>query len=86
MGSKVIPVRLDEELARFIEELVELGVYGSRSEALRDLIRAGVERIGQAKPIIRTVDRLFELERMDGDIPVRLEGALKQLLDERERL
>jgi len=86
MGSKVIPVRLDEDLARFVEELVELGVYGSRSEALRDLIRAGAERIGQAKPIIRAVDRLFELERTSGDIPVRLEGALRQLLVERKRL
>jgi Arc/MetJ-type ribon-helix-helix transcriptional regulator len=78
MGSKVVPVRL-------IDELVRLGIYKSRSEALRDLIRIGAKHVEQIREIAKAVDKLFELEREEGDIPIRLEGALKQLLSGRER-
>ena len=85
MGSKVIPVRLNDDTLRFIDELVRLGVYNSRSEALRDLIRIGVRRVRRVKVIAEAVNKLFELEKEEGDIPVRLEGVLRQLLAERER-
>ena len=85
MGSRVIPVRLDDDTLRLIEELVKLGVYESRSEALRDLIRIGARRVKRVKVIAEAVNKLFELEKEEGDIPVRLEGALRQLLAERER-
>jgi hypothetical protein len=35
--------------------------------------------------IAEAVNKLFELEKEEGDIPVKLGGALKQLLGERER-
>jgi hypothetical protein len=35
--------------------------------------------------VAEAVNKLFELEKEEGDIPVRLEGALRQLLGERER-
>ena len=85
MGSQVVPVRLDDDILRFIEELVRLGIYKSRSEALRDLIRIGARRVGKVKVIVEAVNKLFELEKEEGDIPIRLEGALRQLLAERER-
>lgn len=85
MGSRVVPVRLDDETLRLIDELVNLGVYNSRSEALRDLIRIGVKRVGRVKVIIEAVNKLFKLEEDEGDIPIKLEGSLKQLLAERER-
>ena len=67
MGSRVIPVRLDDDaLRRLIEELVKLGVYESRSEALRDLIRIGTRRVRRVKVIAEAVNKLFELEREEG--------------------
>ncbi|BEP17369.1 hypothetical protein PYJP_07210 [Pyrofollis japonicus] len=86
MGSRVVPVRLDEELLELVDELVRLGLYGSRSEALRDLIRIGARHVLRARVVSEAVGKLFELEREEGDIPVRLRGALEQLLSERERL
>lgn len=83
--NKVVPVRLDDKTLRLIDELVKLGVYSSRSEALRDLIRIGIKHVRRVKVIIEAVNKLFELEKEEGDIPVKLEGALKQLLAERER-
>ncbi len=44
----------------------------------------GDKDISQAKIIAEAVNKLFELEREEGDIPVRIEGALRQLLAERE--
>jgi Arc/MetJ-type ribon-helix-helix transcriptional regulator len=75
---------LDEETLELIDELVRLGVFSSRSEALRELVRVGAESFAGFAKIIRAVERLFELEKEMGDIPVRLDGALRRLLEERE--
>ena len=80
MGDKVVPIRLDDELLRLIDELVELGVYNSRSEALREFIRTGAKRV---KTVANAARKLSQLEKDEGEIPVKLEGALKQLLAER---
>ena len=81
----MVSVRLDDELLKLVDELVRLGVYGSRSEALRDFIRIGARYARQIQMVAEAVNKLFELEKEEGDIPVRLEGALRQLLSERER-
>ena len=83
MGSQVVPIRVDREVLEFVDKLVRLGVFGSRSEALRELIKAGIERYEDLARIARGVEKLFELEREEGEIPVRLDGALRQLLEER---
>ena len=80
MGGKVVPIRLDDELLRLVDVLVKLGVYSSRSEALRDFIRTGAKRV---KAVSDSANRLFELEKEEGDIPIKLEGAPRQLLAER---
>ncbi len=85
MGSLVVPLRLDPETLELIDKLVELGVFSSRSEALRELIKAGIERYESLARIGEAVDRLFEMEKRRGEIPVRLDGALKRLLEERGR-
>jgi Arc/MetJ-type ribon-helix-helix transcriptional regulator len=84
VGSKVVPVRLDD-LLKLVDELVRLGVYSSRSEALSGLIRIGARYVRQIKIVAKAVNKLFEMEKEEGDIPVRLEGALGQLLAERKR-
>ncbi len=83
MGSRVVPIRLDKEVLEAVDELVRLGVFSSRSEALRELIRTGVERYRGLARIARAVERLREIEEEEGDVPVKLSGALKQLLEER---
>ena len=85
LGSKVIPVRLDDETIEFVEELVRLGIYSSRSEALRDLIRIGIENMKQIKSVVEATNKLFKIEEEEGDMPIRLGGALRKLLTERGR-
>ena len=86
MGSRIVSVRLDDDLLKLVDELVKLGIYSSRSEALRDLIRIGARHVKQIHMVAEAVNKLFELEKEEGDIPIELEGALRQLLIERERL
>lgn len=85
MGSQVVPLRLDTETLEVIDKLVELGVFSSRSEALRELIRAGIEKYEKLARIARGVEELLEAEKREKEIPIRLDGALKQLLEERGR-
>ncbi len=85
VGSEVVPVRRDDDLLELVDELVRLGIYSSRSEALSELVRLGDRYISQIKIIAEAVKKLFELEKKEGDIPIRIEGALRQLLAERER-
>ncbi len=86
MGSRVVPIRLDEETLRLIDTLVRLGIYSSRSEAVRELVKAGAEKVERLSRILEAVEKLFQLEEEHGDIPVSLDGALRQLLEERGRL
>ena len=44
MGSRVVALRLDDETLELIDELVRAGLFSSRSEALRELVRAGAEK------------------------------------------
>jgi len=79
-----VPLRLDWEALESIDMLVELGASSSRSEALRELVEAGISSYRGLARVAKAVEKLFELERREGDIPVRLAGALRQLLEERE--
>jgi Arc/MetJ-type ribon-helix-helix transcriptional regulator len=85
MVTKIVPVRLREEELRQIDRLVKYGIFQSRSEAIRELIRLGVESLAYLSEVLEAVERLFELERVEGRIPIDLSGATEQLLRERER-
>ncbi len=76
---------MDSEVLTFVDLLVKLGVYSSRSEALRELIKIGVNELKWLAKVSEAVEKLFELEREEGEIPVKMRGALSQLLEERGR-
>lgn len=82
---KVVPVRLNQELLAAIDALVESGAYASRSEAIRALLEAGLEKLELESKLLEAVRKLFEIEKKSGKLPIELEGGLKQLLDERGR-
>jgi len=64
---------------------VELGVFKSRSEAVRALVKIGIEELSDLAVIVDACEKLFELERRLGDIPIRLRGGFKELIEMRER-
>jgi Arc/MetJ-type ribon-helix-helix transcriptional regulator len=64
---------------------VELGVFKSRSEAVRALVKIGIEELSDLAVIVDACEKLFELERRLGDIPIRFRGGFKELIEMRER-
>jgi hypothetical protein len=83
MVTKIVPIRLKEEELKQIDELVEYGIFQSRCEAIRELIKIGIDNLIYLSEVFETVKKLFELEKMEGKIPIDLSGATEQLLRER---
>ena len=83
--TRVVPVRLDDDVIGFIDMLVDLGIYSSRSMALRELVRMGMEEFRWMANVEEAVEKLFKLEEEMGGIPIKIEGGLEQLLAERGR-
>jgi Arc/MetJ-type ribon-helix-helix transcriptional regulator len=73
-----VSVRLGE--LKQIDQLVEYRVFQSRSEAIREIIIAGIAHLSE---VLRAVDKMFELESIEGRIPIDLSGATQQILKER---
>jgi len=86
VSSKVIPIRLNNEIIREIDLLIELGVFSSRSEALRHLIKLGMKDLKRDLELFKLVEKLEELEKDEGGIPIKLHGATRQLLSDREKI
>jgi len=85
VGSRIVPLRVDKEVLEVVDRLVRLGVFSSRSEALRELIKIGIRSYERLARIAQGVEKLLEMERREGRIPVRLDGSLKLLLEERRQ-
>jgi Arc/MetJ-type ribon-helix-helix transcriptional regulator len=83
MVTKIVPIRLKEEELKQIDELVEYGIFQSRSEAIRELIKIGIDNLTYLSEVFDAVKKLFELEKIEGKIPIDLSGATEQLLRER---
>jgi hypothetical protein len=78
-------VTIEQETLDAVDALVRLGIFKSRSEALKILIRIGLSSVGDVVNVVKISERLFELERTLGYIPVRLDGGFKDLMEMRER-
>ena len=72
----VVPIRLKRRDARKLDLLVKLGVYGSRTEAIRAMIEAGadqqVRRYVMNENVRRVLSALLEYERKNGRNPLRI--------------
>ncbi len=78
-------VTIDRETLDAVDALVRLGIFKSRSKALKILIKIGLSSVGDVVNVVKISERLFELERTLGYIPVRLDGGFKDLMEMRER-
>ena len=83
MGTQVVPLRLDKESLEIIDELVKMGLFNSRSEALRELVKIGAKEYEKRISIVRAAELLIEMERKKGKIPLQLRGGLEVLLSAR---
>jgi len=74
--SEVIPVRLKKEVIKEVDELVKLGLFSSRNEALNFLISQGLREVDLLK---------IEMERAkEVKLPL-LDKTLEDFLKERDK-
>ena len=74
--SEVIPVRLKREIIKEIDELVKLGLFSSRNEALNFLVSQGLKEVDLLK---------IEMEKAkEVKLPL-LDKTLEDFLKERDR-
>jgi len=74
--SEVIPVRLKKEIIRQIDELIKLGLFSSRNEALNFLIVQGLKEIEVFKEEIEKAKKV--------QLPL-IDKTLEDFLKERYR-
>jgi Arc/MetJ-type ribon-helix-helix transcriptional regulator len=72
----VIPIRLTRKDARKLDLLVKLGIYQSRTEAIRSMVNAKAdEQVTQHlanEKTLRVLKRLLEYEGKEGKNPLRI--------------
>lgn len=72
----VVPIRLSRQDARKLDRLVKLGIYGSRTEAIRAMIQAGAdEQVGRYlmnETVLDALNELLEYEKSNGSSPLRI--------------
>lgn len=80
MVTKVIPVRVNEEVLKKIDELVRLGIFSSRNEAINVLLKQGLSEVSLWEELVKEVKELLNSEK-----ELRKKGALAEFLSERDR-
>jgi len=72
----VLPIRLSRQDTRKLDLLVKLGIYGSRTEAIRAMIQAKADeqlsRHMLSENILHVLDELLEYEKRMGRNPLRV--------------
>lgn len=72
----VVPIRLSREDARRLDLLVKMGIYRSRTEAIRAMIQAGadenISRYLMNETVLKALDELLEYEKSNGRNPLRV--------------
>jgi len=66
--TQTVPVRLGKDMLETIDLLVKLGFYGNRSEAIRELMKKGLEAREDLKELgkmVKIVEKLDKAGRID---------------------
>ena len=61
--TEIVPVRIDKETLDTLDLFVTLGFYKSRSEAIRELMKKGIEARDEVKELGRLVKAVESLDR-----------------------
>jgi Arc/MetJ-type ribon-helix-helix transcriptional regulator len=63
MMTQTVPVRVEDETIQALDLLVKLGFYKNRSEAMRDVMKKGLEAWQDAKEFGRLVAAIEKLDK-----------------------
>ncbi|AGE71940.1 ribbon-helix-helix domain-containing protein [Sulfolobus acidocaldarius] len=80
MEIQTVTIRIDTEVLKKIDELITLGIFSSRNEALNTVIRIGLDELKFWREIIRKYEDLKKKR-----VEVFIDKPLEELLKERDR-
>ncbi len=66
--TETVPVRIDKDMLETLDLFVKLGFYKNRSEAIRELMKKGLEAGDEAKElgkIVKVMERLDKAGKVD---------------------
>ena len=76
MAMALVPIRLSRQDARKLDLLVRLGLYNSRTEAIRAMIQATLDeqlnRYLLSDTVKQALDELLQAEKRRGENPLRI--------------
>ena len=82
----VVPVKLDKRTIKLIDALVDIGMFRSRNEAIRELIKSGMGAIYEPIFNARIVEIVSEMLNFKDAVEITAkEEAWKIVSKERER-
>lgn len=83
----IIPVKLDKKMVKLIDALVEMGIFRSRNEAIRSMIRDRTKSLFDMMFSSRVLSVVSELMRINNAIRITArKPAWKIIAEERERI
>lgn len=85
MATEIVQVRIDSRDIEFVDFLVKAGICRNKSEAIRYLLSVGISSSQELPQIVKAVEDLKKLEKESGEFPIKLPGATKILMSERDR-
>ncbi len=83
----IVPVKLDKKIVKLIDTLVEMGIFRSRNEAIRSMIRDGIKNFFGVMFGERVLSAVSELMSIDNAVRIRAKKPAWEIVaEERERL
>ncbi|TRM80807.1 hypothetical protein DJ531_11785, partial [Sulfolobus sp. A20-N-F6] len=58
MGTTTVTIRIDKEVLKKIDELIAMGIFSSRNEALNTVIKVGLDEFKSWEDIIKKYEEL----------------------------
>ncbi len=82
--SKIISVKVEDKIVEQIDVLIEMGLYGNRSEVLRDIIKKGLEKVYEEIEYREKIEKIVKilLEKCPRGIRTKKQIDVTKLIDE----
>jgi len=84
--KKIIHLTVDDETVEFVDTLVTWGFYKDRSEALREILKLGREKLREnlVSNFTILIDKILEFEKKIGKQVVTIPGLRQTVTSDRE--
>jgi hypothetical protein len=84
LPKRTVTIKVDEEIARLVEEMIRLGIADNKNQAYNMLIKAGLEKIREIVEHEKRVEALVN-EFLEKGLPYKKLPRVKDVYEARTR-